>query len=69
MGGDAADIPLLCVASVCQAPEDDEEDHDGGQDGERDPDAVDGDLRRAAPFIHHGVDWVCHQRAVGESLH
>jgi hypothetical protein len=68
LGGDAGDIPLLRVPSVGQAPEDDEQDHDGGQDGERDPDAVDGDLGRAAPNIHHGADWVCHQGAVGQSL-
>ena len=39
---DAGDVALLRVASVGQAPEADEQDHDGGQDCKTDPDAVDG---------------------------
>lgn len=59
LGRDAGDIvALLGVASAGQAPETDEQDHEGRQDGERDPDAVDGDLYRATAHIHHGADGV-----------
>ena len=66
--GDGGEVLLLCVATIRHAPEDDEQDHDSGQDGERDPDAVDGHLCRGAPHIHHGVDWIYYQGAVGQSL-
>ncbi len=66
---DAGDVALLRVASVGQAPETDEQDHDGGQHCETDPDAVDGCLSRATPQSHQVVDWGLYEGTVGEYFH
>ena len=69
MGYNGRQVLLLRVAAIRDAPKDDEDHHHRRHDRERDPNAVDGPLRRLAPLLHDDREHVGDDRAVREAVH